>query len=101
MAAPAPVAGFRGRVPYVDLRFFSTVLAWIAAKMARPRRSRYERRRGTARRERVREGDFAALDEQRFAAFHWRATLVTGLGVFCDGYDLSSVGIVLPLILKS
>jgi MFS family permease len=50
---------------------------------------------------RVREGDFAALDEQRFAAFHWRTTLVTGLGVFCDGYDLSSVGIVLPLILKS
>ena len=49
----------------------------------------------------MREGDFAALDEQRFAAFHWRATLVTGLGVFCDGYDLSSVGIVLPLILKS
>jgi len=49
----------------------------------------------------VREGDFAALDEQRFAAFHWRTTLVTGLGVFCDGYDLSSVGIVLPLILKS
>ncbi len=47
------------------------------------------------------EGDFAALDEQRFAAFHWRTTLVTGLGVFCDGYDLSSVGIVLPLILKS
>jgi MFS family permease len=50
---------------------------------------------------RVREGDFAVLDEQRFAAFHWRTTLVTGLGVFCDGYDLSSVGIVLPLILKS
>jgi MFS family permease len=49
----------------------------------------------------VREGDFAALDEQRFTAFHWRTTLVTGLGVFCDGYDLSSIGIVLPLILKS
>jgi MFS family permease len=49
----------------------------------------------------VREGDFVALDEQPFAAFHWRTTLVTGLGVFCDGYDLSSVGIVLPLILRS
>src|SRR5947209_14125899 len=44
---------------------------------------------------------FTVLDEQRFAAFHWRTTLVTGLGVFCDGYDLSSVGIVLPLILQS
>lgn len=47
------------------------------------------------------EGEFAVLDEQRFRAFHWRATITTGLGVFCDGYDLSSVGIVLPLILAS
>ena len=44
---------------------------------------------------------FAAIDEQAFKAFHWRATLTTGLGVFCDGYDLTAVGIVLPLILKS
>jgi MFS family permease len=49
----------------------------------------------------VAESDFAALDEQAFRAFHWRTTLTTGLGVFCDGYDLSSVGIVLPLILAS
>ena len=45
--------------------------------------------------------DFAAIDEQKFKGFHWRATLTTGLGVFCDGYDLSSVGLVLPLILAS
>jgi MFS family permease len=45
--------------------------------------------------------DFAAIDEQRFQAFHWRAILTTGLGVFCDGYDLSSVGLVLPLVLAS
>ncbi len=45
--------------------------------------------------------DFKAIDEQRFRGFHWKATLTTGLGVFCDGYDLSSVGIVLPLILAS
>ncbi|HXV01067.1 MAG TPA: MFS transporter [Caulobacteraceae bacterium] len=45
--------------------------------------------------------EFSAIDEQRFKAFHWRATLTTGLGVFCDGYDLSSVGLVLPLILAS
>jgi MFS family permease len=50
---------------------------------------------------RVAEGEFAAIDEERFKAFHWRATLTTGLGVFCDGYDLSSVAIVLPLILGS
>ena len=45
--------------------------------------------------------EFAAIDEQQFKAFHWRATLTTGLGVFCDGYDLSCVSIVLPLILTS
>jgi len=49
----------------------------------------------------VAEGEFAAIDEQRFHAFHWRATLTTGLGVFCDGYDLTSIGMVLPLILHS
>ncbi len=47
------------------------------------------------------ETAFAALDEQSFKAFHWRATVTTGLGVFCDGYDLTCVGIVLPLILAS
>src|ERR1700744_2530282 len=45
--------------------------------------------------------DFAALDEQKFKAFHWRTTLTTGLGVFCDGYDLTSLGLVLPLVLHS
>ena len=44
---------------------------------------------------------FTALDEQRFETFHWRTTLTTGLGVFCDGYDLSSLAIVLPLVLAS
>jgi MFS family permease len=49
----------------------------------------------------VSQGEFAALDEQRFKAFHWRTTLTTGLGVFCDGYDLSSLALVLPLVLAS
>ena len=49
----------------------------------------------------VNQGEFAAIDEQTFKAFHWRTTLTTGLGVFCDGYDLSSVALVLPLILAS
>jgi MFS family permease len=49
----------------------------------------------------VAESEFAAIDEQRFQAFHWRTTLTTGLGVFCDGYDLTSVGMVLPLILHT
>jgi len=49
----------------------------------------------------VSDGHFAAIDEQVFHRFHWRTTLTTGLGVFCDGYDLSSVALVLPLILAS
>jgi MFS family permease len=49
----------------------------------------------------VSQGEFAALDEQGFGAFHWRTTLTTGLGVFCDGYDLSSLALVLPLVLAS
>jgi MFS family permease len=44
---------------------------------------------------------FSAIDEQNFKAFHWRALITTGLGVFCDGFDLSSIGIVLPLVLAS
>ena len=47
------------------------------------------------------QGDFTAIDEQKFTAFHWRTTLTTGLGVFCDGYDLTSLGLVLPLVLHS
>jgi MFS family permease len=49
----------------------------------------------------VTDHGFAVIDEQRFKAFHWRTTLTTGLGVFCDGYDLSSVALVLPMILAS
>ncbi|HEX4095469.1 MAG TPA: MFS transporter [Caulobacteraceae bacterium] len=45
--------------------------------------------------------DFSAIDEQKFNAFHWRAVLTTGLGVFCDGYDLTSLGLVLPMALSS
>ena len=44
---------------------------------------------------------FAMLDEQKFSAFHWRAILVTGLGVFCDGYDISSIALVLTSVLAS
>jgi MFS family permease len=47
------------------------------------------------------ESHFAVIDEQRFKAFHWRAMLTTGLGVFCDGYDLSCIALVLPLALAS
>jgi MFS family permease len=45
--------------------------------------------------------DFSTIDEQPFSAFHRRAIITTGLGVFCDGYDLSSIGLVLPLVLAS
>jgi len=49
----------------------------------------------------VAEGEFAAIDEQKFASFHWLATLTTGLGVFCDGYDISCLSLVLPEVLAS
>jgi len=44
---------------------------------------------------------FAILDEQKFSAFHWRTLLVTGLGVFCDGYDISSISLVLGPALRA
>jgi hypothetical protein len=47
------------------------------------------------------ESQFAAIDEQKFHRFHVRAMLVTGLGVFCDGYDISAIGLVLPQALAA
>lgn len=44
---------------------------------------------------------FTALDEQKFKRFHWLTLFTTGMGVFTDGYDLASIGIVLPLVLAS
>ncbi|MEM0140315.1 MAG: MFS transporter [Ferroplasma sp.] len=44
---------------------------------------------------------FEDLDKQKFGWFHARSILTTGMGVFTDGYDLSSVGIVLMIILTS
>ena len=47
------------------------------------------------------ESQFAAIDEQKFHRFHVRAMLVTGLGVFCDGYDISAIGLVLKQALAA
>ena len=44
---------------------------------------------------------FANQDEQPFKRFHWLTLFTTGMGVFTDGYDLSSIGVVLPLVLAS
>ena len=44
---------------------------------------------------------FNDLDKQKFGWFHARSILTTGMGVFTDGYDLSSVGIVLAIILSA
>jgi len=44
---------------------------------------------------------FAELDEQPFNRFHWLTLFTTGMGVFTDGYDLSSIGLVLPLVLAT
>jgi MFS family permease len=46
-------------------------------------------------------GGFTLLDEQPLKRFHLRAMFTTGMGVFTDGYDLSSIGVVLPLVLAS
>ncbi|SIT03263.1 MFS transporter [Alicyclobacillus vulcanalis] len=44
---------------------------------------------------------FAHLDRSRWNTFHWKSVLTTGMGVLTDGYDLSSIGVVLPFILAS
>jgi MFS family permease len=44
---------------------------------------------------------FAQLDEEPIHRFHLLAVSPTGMGVFTDGYDLSSIGVVLPLVLAS
>lgn len=47
------------------------------------------------------DSPYQPLDETPLNRFHWRSLLTTGMGVLTDGYDLSSVGIVLPLALAS
>ncbi|POB09836.1 MFS transporter [Sulfobacillus sp. hq2] len=44
---------------------------------------------------------FAPLDQAKFSWFHGKSIFTTGMGVFTDGYDLSSIGIVLTLALAS
>ncbi|MCY0881735.1 MAG: MFS transporter [Firmicutes bacterium] len=44
---------------------------------------------------------FNRMDQMPFGWFQWKMTLITGMGVFTDGYDLSSIGIVLPLALAT
>lgn len=44
---------------------------------------------------------FFVLDNVRFNWFHGKSIFTTGMGVFTDGYDLSSIGIVLPFVLTS
>ena len=49
----------------------------------------------------MQRSSLAILDDQSFGTFHWRAVFTTGMGVLADGYDLSSIGIVLPTVLAS
>jgi MFS family permease len=44
---------------------------------------------------------FAPADEVQANRFHARMMFTTGMGVFTDGYSLSSIAIVLPLVLAS
>ncbi|QCO29462.1 MFS transporter [Metallosphaera sedula] len=43
---------------------------------------------------------FKPLDEKRLSFFHIKSLVTTGMGVFTDGYDLSSIGIILLLVLS-
>ncbi|BFI76035.1 MFS transporter [Sulfurisphaera ohwakuensis] len=44
---------------------------------------------------------FKPLDQRNFDVWHIKSLLTTGMGVFTDGYDLSSIGIVLAMVLSS
>ena len=44
---------------------------------------------------------FKPLDDKKFDMFHIKSLLTTGMGVFTDGYDLSSIGIVIGAVLAS
>lgn len=44
---------------------------------------------------------FSPQDQAKFSKFHLRSVLTTGMGVFADGYDLSSISVVLALVLAS
>ncbi len=44
---------------------------------------------------------FHPADKAKFSGFHLKSMVSTGMGVFTDGYDLSSIGIVLPLALAA
>lgn len=49
----------------------------------------------------MRQNPFKPLDESRLNFFHFKSLFTTGMGVFTDGYDLSSIGIVLAVVLSS
>jgi len=44
---------------------------------------------------------FKPLDQRNFDVWHIKSLLTTGMGVFTDGYDLSSISIVLTTVLAS
>ncbi|BDB99579.1 MFS transporter [Saccharolobus caldissimus] len=44
---------------------------------------------------------FKPLDDKKFDIFHIKSLMTTGMGVFTDGYDLSSIGIVLLTVLSA
>ncbi len=44
---------------------------------------------------------YESTDSKILSFFHWKGLVATGIGFFMDGYDLSSIGLVLPLVLVS
>lgn len=43
---------------------------------------------------------FKPLDQRSFDVWHIKSLITTGMGVFTDGYDLSSIGLVLTTVLS-
>jgi len=44
---------------------------------------------------------FKPLDEKGLNTWHIKSLLTTGMGVFTDGYDIASIGIVLAMVMSS
>ncbi len=44
---------------------------------------------------------YESTDSKILRFFHWKSLVTTEMGFFMDGYDQSSIGLVLPLVLVS
>ena len=42
--------------------------------------------------------DFKSLDESKVTGRHWQITILSAMGTFLDGYDISIIGVALTII---